>query len=136
MAELDHVTGLEPRGALEAFFQSQAAASAPLAIVMCDLVGLKEVNERDGFGAGDVCLRRGADRLRSAAADATILARLGGDEFVAVFTGPAAADNAERAATSLAGGSSPPLRAAAIVQEKGENSAALVGRLYAIVRRC
>ncbi len=130
------MTGLEPRGALESFFTKRRGEADDLAIVMCDVVGLKEVNERDGFAAGDICLRHAADRLRVAAADADILARLGGDEIVAVFTGPTAADNAERAATSLAGGSSPPLRAAAIVQKKGENSAALVGRLYAIVRRC
>jgi GGDEF domain-containing protein len=108
---------------------------APLAIVLCDVVGLKAVNERLGFAAGDTQLRGAADRLRSAATDAAILARLGGDELVAVFTGPHALAAAERAAANLGGGSQPPLRAAAAVQKQGENCGALIDRLYAIVRR-
>ena len=135
VAESDHVTGLESRSTLEAFFARRGDASPPLAIVMCDVVGLKEVNARDGFGAGDTHLRAAADRLRSGASDADILARLGGDELVAVFTGPRAAAAAERTAATLARSSLPSLRAAAIVQNQGENCGALINRLYAIVRR-
>jgi diguanylate cyclase (GGDEF)-like protein len=135
MAEPDHVTGVEPRGSLEAFFAVHDAASEALSLVMCDVVGLKQVNERDGFRAGDACLRRAADRLRSAAAAAAMLARLGGDELIAVFTGTDAAAAANHAAARLAEGSAPPLRAAAIVKHQGETCGAAVERLYAIVRR-
>ena len=135
VVESDHVTRLDSRGALEAFFAGRRDATDALALVMCDVIGLKEVNEQDGFGAGDTCLRAAADRLRSAATDADLLARLGGDELVAIFTGPQAAASAERTAANLAGSSTPPLRAAAIVQKQGENFGALVDRLYAIVRR-
>ena len=135
MAEPDHVTGLQPRGELEAFFAGRRDAAAGLALLMCDVVGLKEINERDGFAAGDTSLRRAADRLRAAAADADILARLGGDELVAVFTGPGAPASADHAAATLVGGFSPPLRAAAIVQKPGETCGAIIDRLYAIVRR-
>jgi diguanylate cyclase (GGDEF)-like protein len=102
---------------------------------MCDVVGLKEVNAQDGFAAGDACLRRAADRLRTSAADAAILARLGGDELVAVFIGPQAPTAAERVLADLAKSSAPALRAAAIVQKQGENCRAVIDRLYAIVRR-
>jgi len=102
---------------------------------MCDVVSLKEINERDGFAAGDACLRRAADRLRATAADADILARLGGDELIAVFTGPGASATANHAAATLVGGSAPPLRAAAIVQKQGETCGETIDRLYAIVRR-
>ena len=120
---------------LEAFFSGRGNAIAPLALVMCDVVGLKQVNEREGFAAGDECLRRAADRLRAAAFDADIIARLGGDELVAAFTGPAAQDAADRAVADLARASTPPLRAAAVVQKHGETCGAIVDRLYAILRR-
>ncbi len=140
MADSDHVTGLETRATLESFFAESVFAGKdgtppPLAVVMCDVVGLKDVNERDGFAAGDACLCHAAQRLRDSAGDADILARLGGDELVAVFTGPHASDAAERAVADLARGSEPPLRAAAIVQKQGENCRAIIDRLYAIVRR-
>ena len=135
VAESDHVTRLHSRGALEAFFAGRRDAADDLALVMCDVVGLKEMNERDGFTAGDTCLRRAADRLRAVAAGADILARLGGDEFIAVFTGPGASAAAHHAAAALVGGSTPPLRAAAIVQKTSETCEQIIDRLYAIVRR-
>jgi len=135
VAESDHVTRLDSRGALEAFLAGRRDAADALALVMCDVVGLKAINEQDGFAAGDACLRRAADRLRAAAADADIVARLGGDELIAVFTGPDAPAAANHAATTLAEGSAPPLRAAAIVQKPGETCGTIIDRLYAIVRR-
>ncbi|NDC63567.1 MAG: hypothetical protein EBZ59_06165, partial [Planctomycetia bacterium] len=44
----DHVTGLETRGSLEAFLP-RALRTAPLAAVICDVVGLKAVNDVRGF---------------------------------------------------------------------------------------
>ena len=135
MAEPDHVTGLQPRGSLESFFARCNNAPTPLALVMCDVVGLKNVNEQEGFAAGDDCLLQAADRLRATAGDAAILARLGGDELVAVFTGPHASAAADRAAAHLSRSTSPPLRAAAIVRKQDETCGATIDRLYAIVRR-
>jgi diguanylate cyclase (GGDEF)-like protein len=135
MAEPDHVTGLASRATLEAFFAESNPGPAPLALVLCDVVGLKEVNEREGFHAGDACLRGAAERLRAAAAGAAILARLGGDELLAVFTGDDAAETADQAAMQLAAGSTPALRAAAIQKQREETCGAAVERLYAIVRR-
>ena len=135
MAEPDHVTGLETRGTLETFLARSGGTATPLAVVMCDVVGLKAVNEQTGFAAGDAQLRAAADRLRIAATDATMLARLGGDELVAIFTGPQAAADAERTVSNLAAGCLPSLRAAATVQKPGENCGRLIDRLYAIVRR-
>ena len=131
----DHVTGLATRGTLEAFLDARDV-STPLAVVLCDVVGLKATNDRDGFTAGDAVLRRAADRLRAAAAGATLLGRLGGDECMAVFTGPDAATTADRARTILAGPGDPPLRAAAGECLPQETITAFVDRLYAILRRC
>ena len=131
----DHVTGLATRAALEAFLDARDV-STPLAVVLCDVVGLKATNDRDGFSAGDTVLRRAADRLRAAAAEATLLARLGGDECMAVFTGPKAVAAADRARGRLAALGDPPLRAAAGECLPEESVTAFVDRLYAILRRC
>ena len=135
MPQSDHVTGLETRGTLETFLARSGGTATPLVVVMCDVIGLKTVNERDGFASGDTQLRTAADRLRIAASGAAMLARLGGDELVAVFTGPQASADAERTVSHLATEGLPPLRAAATVQKSGETCGQLIDRLYAIVRR-
>jgi len=135
MSERDHVTGLATRGELQAALERMTSDSEPFALAICDVVGLKDVNERDGFLAGDATLRRVADRLREAAAGAALVARLGGDELVAVFTGPGATAAANRAAAALAAAGSPPLRAAAVAAMPGESPGPIVERLYTTMRR-
>ena len=130
----DHVTGLETRATLHAFLDSRDV-STPLAVVLCDVVGLKAANDRDGFSAGDAVLRRAADRLRTAAAGAAVIARLGGDECVAVFIGAAATEAATQARERLATPGDPALRAAADSLRSSETVPAFVDRLYAILRR-
>ena len=128
----DHVTSLAPRADLERTLARLAAAGDPFALVLCDVVGLKGTNEREGFHAGDERLRAAADRLRAAAADATLLARLGGDELVAVC---ADAGSARAIAAALAAAGTPELRVAADGRRDDEPVAALVDRLYAMLRR-
>ncbi|MFM9025792.1 MAG: diguanylate cyclase domain-containing protein [Planctomycetaceae bacterium] len=135
MPDLDHVTGLEPRSRLHERLERLARGPGPLALVICDVVGLKVVNEREGFLAGDAVLRRAADRLRAAAAGADLAARLGGDELVAVFIGPDGPAAAGRAATVLAASGDPPLRVAAVTAEPNEPPGPLIERLYAAMRR-
>lgn len=136
-AAKDYVTALETRGLLEERLAAILPAREPLAMAIIDVVGLKAVNERDGFLAGDSMLRAAADRLRGAATEADLLARLGGDELVALFLGPRADEAARRAAGELAGGTAhPALRAAALSAADGETSAELIERLYATLRRC
>jgi diguanylate cyclase (GGDEF)-like protein len=136
MPDADHVTGFASRGTLEAFLEGRLTSVHGLAVTICDVVGLKQVNEQENFLAGDAVLRNAADRLRNAAAGADLLARLGGDELVAVFTGPEAAARASATAKLLANGSaSPPLRAGMLVAQADDTRAALLNRLYATVRR-
>ena len=54
----------------------------PLALLMLDLDGLKQVNDRCGHRAGDAVLRHVAAVIRSALREADSAARCGGDEFV------------------------------------------------------
>ena len=154
MPDVDFVTGLASRATFAAllgracagegpggefsggeFPGDDSAGDASLAAVVCDVVGLKAVNERDGFAAGDACLRAAADRLRDAARGARLTARLGGDELIAVFLGPEAAALARAAARSLAARGAPPLRAAAGARMPDEGPGPFIDRLYASLRR-
>jgi len=54
----------------------------PLSIIMCDINGLKLVNDSFGHDAGDELLRRTALIIREACREKDIIGRVGGDEFV------------------------------------------------------
>jgi diguanylate cyclase (GGDEF)-like protein len=56
-------------------------------LLVCDLDGLKQVNDRDGHPAGDALLRGVAGTLSDVASEfrASLVARLGGDEFCVVL---------------------------------------------------
>ena len=66
----------------------------PLACLMIDLNGFKQVNDRLGHQAGDSLLKRVGQELQTALRQADILARFGGDEFIAALpeTTPAQAE--------------------------------------------
>jgi diguanylate cyclase (GGDEF)-like protein len=85
-AQLDSLTGLvNRRGAASALAEAAARpAPEPVALLLIDLDGFKEVNDNAGHLAGDVVLQRVATALRTAARLDDIVARWGGDEFVVV----------------------------------------------------
>ncbi|TKD51510.1 GGDEF domain-containing protein [Sphingomonas baiyangensis] len=86
-AERDPLTGLGNRATFEArFLDLPDPASAGIgALVLLDLDGFKQVNDRYGHDAGDACLRSFAMRLWDTLGDAALIARLGGDEFAALL---------------------------------------------------
>ncbi|MFM7186167.1 MAG: diguanylate cyclase domain-containing protein [Planctomycetota bacterium] len=131
----DHVTGLATRGDFERVLEEALAAQPPqhVALAICDVVGLKHVNEARGFVAGDAVLAAAAAAFAGAADGAHLVARLGGDELVAVFVGPGAEDAAGRTALAAAH-ANPPLRAAAAAATLPESAARLIDRLYATMR--
>lgn len=87
-ANFDSLTGLPNRSQLhEAVDEAIAdAARKPgsLALLLIDLDNFKLINDTLGHEAGDLALRRTADRLRRVAREDDLVARLSGDEF-AVF---------------------------------------------------
>lgn len=58
-----------------------------LAVMMIDLDGFKDVNDRLGHHVGDLLLAAVGERLRIVARNSDLVARLGGDEFAVLSTG-------------------------------------------------
>lgn len=81
----DELTGLLNRRGWERYVEIEEARlrrfGDPVAVVIIDLDGLKQVNDTRGHDAGDELLRRAADVIRQSIRDSDIAARLGGDEF-------------------------------------------------------
>ena len=91
-ASTDSLTGLPNRAAFELRIETALMASraqgAPLALLVIDLDGFKQVNDRFGHDAGDEVLRAMAERMRGRGFTHSFAARLGGDEFVMLVTRP------------------------------------------------
>src|SRR5580658_2742212 len=89
LAALDQLTGLYNRRSGEqrlAQEMSRAQRHArPLTVLLMDLYGLKQVNDRHGHAAGDTLLKGFADRLQRAIRGSDLAVRLGGDEFMALL---------------------------------------------------
>jgi diguanylate cyclase (GGDEF)-like protein len=85
LASTDELTGLQNARAFherlqEEFLRAQRYET-PLALVMTDLDGFKDVNDQHGHGAGDRIIAQVAQRLRAQARATDIVSRYGGDEF-------------------------------------------------------
>ncbi|MDQ2068970.1 sensor domain-containing diguanylate cyclase [Natronospira bacteriovora] len=86
-AETDALTGLYNRGYLEeqlndAMERKRSHDAADFSVIMLDVIGLKQANDRLGHEAGDELIRTVARRLRRHARKSDVVARFGGDEFV------------------------------------------------------
>jgi diguanylate cyclase (GGDEF)-like protein len=85
----DELTGLANRRrfttALHQEFQAAEVAAAPLAVLLGDLDGFKQVNARLGQRAGDEALKGFAGTLLRCAREIDLPARIGGDEFAVVL---------------------------------------------------
>ena len=95
MATRDQLTGLANRHELnrviDEIFTRPASDRRDAAVIMCDVDGLKNVNDTYGHDAGDQLLIDAAAALRAAVRDPdrTTLCRIGGDEFCVVIDGGA-----------------------------------------------
>lgn len=89
LAALDQLTGLYNRRSGEQRLAQEMSRAQrhgrPLTVLLMDLDGLKQVNDRHGHAAGDTLLKGFADRLQRAIRGSDLAVRLGGDEFMALL---------------------------------------------------
>lgn len=89
LAHVDELTGiLNRRGFLREL--SRAASyvqrySIPVTLVLLDLDGFKEINDRHGHPVGDAVLVQVARVMVSSVRGSDVVARIGGDEFALIF---------------------------------------------------
>jgi diguanylate cyclase (GGDEF)-like protein len=88
-ARTDALTGLDNRLALDEMLPSELRRARmgrqPLSVLVADLNGFKEINDRFGHLNGDECLRNVAAALCSSRRGLDRCFRWGGDEFVIVL---------------------------------------------------
>ncbi len=61
------------------------AGNLPLSILMCDVNGLKLVNDSFGHDSGDALLKKAAKTIGKVCRKEDVIARIGGDEFVVIL---------------------------------------------------
>jgi diguanylate cyclase (GGDEF)-like protein len=90
-ATTDYLTGLPNARSLFIELQRELSRAArensEVAVVVCDLDGFKQINDRFGHAKGNDVLRAVASGLRSVCRGGDYVARLGGDEFVLIMPG-------------------------------------------------
>jgi diguanylate cyclase (GGDEF)-like protein len=147
MSRTDPLTGcLNRRGFEERAEEAIRGAAAtdfavPLAVVLVDLDGFKQVNDTSGHAAGDQVLRDVTERLGGVARHGDVIGRLGGDEFALLLHGVdehAAAAVCERLEAALADVSRASI-GVALLPRHGTALDALIGwadrRLYEVKLR-
>jgi diguanylate cyclase (GGDEF)-like protein/putative nucleotidyltransferase with HDIG domain len=101
-ATIDYLTGIANARALSLHLEHELARSkregSTLAVMVCDLNGFKQINDRYGHLAGDKVLKQFATSVSGFCREYDYVARMGGDEFVIVSPNMTPAAVSERAA--------------------------------------
>ncbi len=91
MYESDALTGLYNRLAFLSEFEDlkddPSNQGELVTIIMCDVNGLKQINDSLGHGAGDKAIAAVANALKASCPEKTLCVRLGGDEMLALILG-------------------------------------------------
>ncbi len=89
LATRDPLTGLSNRRLGEERLAGEVARSErhghPLSVLLLDLNRFKGINDRHGHAAGDLALKRFAERLNKVIRASDLAVRLGGDEFLVIL---------------------------------------------------
>ncbi len=91
MASVDPLTGVKNKNAYaqwEKDFDAriEKGEQEPFAAVVCDINGLKTVNDLHGHKEGDVCIKEACAKVCSAFSHSPVF-RIGGDEFAVILAG-------------------------------------------------
>jgi diguanylate cyclase (GGDEF)-like protein/putative nucleotidyltransferase with HDIG domain len=90
-ATTDFLTGLPNARGLQVQLELEIArcqrSKSPLTVLLTDLDGFKDVNDRFGHQEGDQVLRGVGKALRQSVREYDFVARMGGDEFVILLPG-------------------------------------------------
>jgi diguanylate cyclase (GGDEF)-like protein len=109
-AQHDALTGLVNRGSyLEILDETLAEArmDSMTTVLVMDLDGFKEINDRLGHQLGDALLVAFADRLEQSLPESAVAARFGGDEFAVLLLDPG--EHADRVVRELGAALGEPL---------------------------
>ena len=89
LAALDQLTGLYNRRSGEQRLAEEISRAVrherPLTVLLIDLDGLKQTNDKLGHAAGDLVLKTFSERLQKAIRGSDLAVRLGGDEFMVLL---------------------------------------------------
>lgn len=98
LALLDPLTGLPNRRLLTERLDREVGVAKesgrPMALLILDVDGFKDINDTMGHDFGDKLLVEVAHRIRHVARDSDTVARLGGDEFAVLMPGVGHVDKA------------------------------------------
>ena len=90
-ASTDYMTGLPNARSLFLHLDSELARcrrlNAPLVVLVCDMNGFKQINDKFGHMEGNKVLYSVATKLKESCREYDYVARMGGDEFVLVLPG-------------------------------------------------
>ena len=91
MASIDSLTGVKNKHAYTQWEENidtgiDSGGQEPFAVVVCDINGLKTVNDLYGHKEGDACIKRASKRICDVF-DHSPVFRVGGDEFVVLLMG-------------------------------------------------
>jgi diguanylate cyclase (GGDEF)-like protein len=104
-ATTDYLTGLPNARSLFLHLDRELArckrTNTPLAVMVCDLDGFKQINDRFGHLEGNKVLRLFAEFTKAVCREYDYVARMGGDEFVIVAPGLTAKAAEEKGAHLL-----------------------------------
>ncbi|MBR3159243.1 MAG: diguanylate cyclase [Atopobiaceae bacterium] len=90
LATIDSLTGVKNKHAYSEWEEIIDAAiktgeQEPFAVVVCDVNGLKTVNDRYGHNEGDACIKKACARICGVYEHSPVF-RVGGDEFAVILT--------------------------------------------------
>ncbi|MDP3387458.1 MAG: PocR ligand-binding domain-containing protein [Eubacteriales bacterium] len=92
----DHLTELYNRRYFEEELKKiDRQENLPISIIMCDINGLKMVNDSFGHNSGDELLNKAARTIKKACREEDIIARIGGDEFIVLLPNTTASESTQ-----------------------------------------